>query len=664
MHHHFRLKCFSIISIFIATLIFNSIGFAGDGFLYIYDSTAVTSTSDVDSCFRYAENTIRPALDRWLSYYADFSTGNGDTLTIADLCRYDGIIIAPFLDSLASLPNFTGLPDWLQNNIARAVNDSGVGLFNCDPYIWGLTDSMKAILPVYYPSSPLMTNSAQNIPYIRNSSQLGNFINELGYPGESFIMYDVDSVTERYIKIDSLGDNLTPIIQRGAAPYYPIIAAGWSPSGKAHIWTLLSPPDWWSSPLDSTANGWARHGSMSDIFWRGLAYVAKGGVALKVLNRYASFNWLDEPPNEVGDFEFIDKSLSESILGRNIPVNFQIHTYNLSNADVNYLNHLQQRNNCRFILHSGGDGFAEGFWAQKVDSVGGMEYFRSLSKNEFESVLDSVENLTGRTAIEFQPIFSAHQDVWDLGLPGDGQPIRRWLSQRGLNEVAISTHPLFTIGADSISYTNYQNAARSRWYPKPFGSYYWFEDYLDTSFNGMFSYLSANQSIVQNDYDWMKRDVSDSLLNQALANFKESIAGALEGGIPAYIELHPNMAADICTTGVSPLTNPPLTISTRWDSLAGLIDDYASSKGIKWIHTYDAYQMVRNLGNVTIASCLRNGNTFDIALAGATDFETEITVFYGINNNEMPIKIPPFDGNLFLTVKIYEGREGYYAEIY
>ena len=55
-----------------------------------------------------------------------------------------------------------------------------------------------------------------------------------------------------------------------------------------------------------------------------------------------------------------------------------------------------------------------------------------------------------------------------------------------------------------------------------------------------------------------------------------------------------------------------------------------------------------------------------IALAGSTYAETELTLFYGdgASKAELPVTIPPFNGTLFMTLRVSEGKEGCYVEIY
>ncbi|GEM_PF-5686957 len=662
----FKLIVFVIWAVLFFILSLPCVSYSQSGFIYIYDNSAIKTSSDIDSSYYYAENTIRPALDRWLDYYTDFSTSSGETLTVDQLSKYDGIIIAPFMDSLATKPNYTGLPDWLEDNISEAVNDSGVGLFNCDPYIWGYTDNFKNILNVYYPANRFAINSVTNIPYIRDSSHLSDFVNALGYEGEEFYMFDIDSVAERYIKIDSLGNNLKAMIRRGVSPFYPIIAAGQSPSGKAHIWSLLSPPDWWSSPLDSTANGWARQGTMSDLFWRGLVYVAKGGAVIKALDNYASFDWLDNPPSDVSSYEYIRYSLCKSFLNRNIPLDFRIFLYDLGPDDIDYLRYLQGDYGSRLILYGGKGGLGKGFWANKVDTIQGEGYYRSLTADEFHQRVDSMGTISSESGLSFEPIFSAYEDVWDFGAAADSFPIGNWLKKSGMDKTAFSYHPLYTIGSDSMSVNAYRDSALASWYPRPFGSKYWFEDYLNPDGQTMFSYLPTNSSIFSKGYDWMSWEVGDSLLDQALANFKMRMSAALEGGLPAVMEFYPSEAAAICTTGVVPISDTLFTITTRWDSLLSLIKSYADSKHIKWIHSGDALRMVDNLSRYEITSYRRNGNTFNIALAGSTYAETEFLLFYGEGDykTRIPITVPPFYGSIFLTIKVNVGREGYYVEIY
>ncbi|MBD3170153.1 MAG: hypothetical protein GF307_11765 [candidate division Zixibacteria bacterium] len=720
-----------IISLIIAIYFFAPIGIAhaGKGFLYICHSGKTYGATDTDTCYTYAQNTIRPALDHWLNFYHELDLSSYDEVDNAYFNEFDGIIIAPFTSVL--------IPDSVQQMIAEVVDINGVGLINCDPYIDSLHSSLFDLIPVYYKKdvsgndslfvNPYISGADTipfpNVKYIRENRaenyQPVHWINEFGYENEKLRAFfpTVDSLVigggltphfERFFMVDSVESSkygkfnhprLKPLLIRDTATEYPLIYAGYSPSGNGRVWTLTCPPDWWSSAADSAANGWSRHGTMSDILWRGLAYTARGGLAIKAVSRYIALTFNDAPPHTVYDSlhgEFVKYQMVESVVNRGIPLTFKIFTDPKTVAyDVNsleYLRGLQNEHGCSFLLQCAHDTAGGLYWVNRLTSHNGSPYdsFTVHTDSTFKQQADSIAAFEARTGIEFDNTFSAHYNIYDYGSPADSFPVYRWLKQRGLNRTACIDHPLnyslwdFT-GDSALVKTKAQiqdslPCWKAGWYPAPFGSNYWFQDFTDTLFNSMFGYSARDLDASDHaKWNWQKEVFAPSSgtpdscgnLDAALHNFKRLACTAFQGGVPAYVTTHAYHILRTCQPRADTCFsfNPADSVywtSMRWDSLMGMIHDWAAKMNANWIGANRAFEMVDNLNRYDIVGYTREGNVFEIALAGSTYAPTELMLYCGEGGfrAELPINIPPFNGNYDMTIIVNKDEEGYYAEIY
>jgi hypothetical protein len=687
-------------------LLFYDFSNAGIGFLYIHDSSRISGSTDTDTCYSYAENTIRPALDHWLSFYTDYDiadkSGIGDYISLDSLCRFDGIIIAPFMAAL--------IDSDFQDSIAAAVEDSGVGLINCDPRIFDFEPSLFDLIPIHYhdgagTEDTLYINNEYSVLYFREDTlrncEPTHWINRPGYIGEQIYMFDKNLVSERYYVIDSIASptgfvgpyehpDIEPIIVRrqrigsdGNAGNTPLIMAGCSPSGKGRVWTLCAPPDWWSSPLDNTADGYARHGTMSDALWRGLAYVVRGGVPLKVTGRYISYVWNDQPPAAIypphpDTLEFLRFQTAQSIVNRNIPVTFGIFSHptgsGYTGSELDFLRYLQDDMGCHFMLRGIAEAESSYYWANCDSIDGATAYFTSHTESSAETMADSIETYMRESGLDFDPVISGC--IWDLGRETDSFPIYRWLEKMGFNRIAATgPNPLFFLpdsGETGITLTEYRSQAASGWHPEPFGSSSWYQDNLDTLHDMMFGFTAlkndTGSSLILN---WWEYGLPDSnRLDSALVLFKNWISGGIEGGAPAVIEHDASAIFDLVNPRKDAMCNaydPDDSVywaSVRFDSLMGLIDDYARSKGCRWIPLAEAIEKVHNLNRYEITDYYRYENDYFITLEGSTYAATEMTIYHGDPKDEFVITIPPFENRLKMIIRINRGDDGAYAEIY
>ena len=199
-------------------------------------------------------------------------------------------------------------------------------------------------------------------------------------------------------------------------------------------------------------------------------------------------------------------------------------------------------------------------------------------------------------------------------------------------------------------------------------------------FNSLFGYSARDlEADDQISWNWQKEVFAPSSgtpdscnnLDISFHNFKRMVCGAFQGGVPAYVTTHAYHILQTCKPQADTCFsfNPADSIywtSVRWDSLMGMIANWAKRKGVKWIAANRAFEMVHNLNRYDIVSYNRDRNVFAIALTGSTYAETEMMVYYGEGDSkfELPVAIPPFNGNFEMTIVVKKDEEGCYAEIY
>jgi hypothetical protein len=267
--------------------------------------TAYDTLSDggyVQGATWYREAIVDRFLDVYVpGLYELFYLDVEDTLTMDDLEGRQLVIIAPFIDSLKTLQG-QGFEDYQQNLVARACDSLGIGIMNWDPYTWGWTDSLKSMIPIYYNSTKLTINLGvtyrggwrENFGAYCNTKDILND----EYP-TLFLHHqqNTSQIEDYYLcKIDSLGGRLIPLLigTPNGTDEYPMIAQGISPSGRGNVWTVTAPPTYLLSDSIGTYAKWTGYrGRNNDLFWTGLSWCAKSGIAMKGVKPQLAVEWDD-----------------------------------------------------------------------------------------------------------------------------------------------------------------------------------------------------------------------------------------------------------------------------------------------------------------------------------------------------------------------------------
>lgn len=691
-------------------LLFVVSGMAGDGYLYIVDSGQTLGSTDIDTCYDYSQNCVRPWLDHWLEYYTTYDidgfTDIGDYISFDSLCNFDGIIISPFMGTL--------IQDDFQDSIAVAVEDSGVGLFNLDPNMFEFETSLFNIIPVsYYNNNQVFTNTTNTIVCMRDDWWAGvkptHWVNRYAGDGDQMTLCNVDSMgagtpytsaLERYYAVDSIGDyvntadstglegpthpRLEPLLVRVAGSWQtrtPILFIGSSESGLGKVFTVSSFPDYLYSAISVNGNMFGRANSVAAILTQSLAYVARDGVVLKLLDNYGLMLWNNTPPTQVASTdEFLEQNLVESIIGRSIPITFRIETHPVSaytDDELEYFRSLQNDYGCDFLLrllrNNGGVGW--NLWVDHFVNHGTPDtaYYREHRDTTFKMLADSVEDFIARSDLKFANGISTSE--YGMGDSTEGSPVYRWRKMMGMwrhhrcGGAKIQYLPIYP---DSISQYDYR-AGRYTWLPDPFGTNNFMEDYIDTTHGEGFYFKYSSLEHALKGMNFLTWDYPDSCrLEKALIYMKSRFVIGLGGAGVSGVEIYPNLIANIChpdsDSQSDSYTSDDMGISHRWDSLLTDFLKYAKKCEVNWeepaMHVAD---MVDNKNLYTISNYSLDSNILMVTLTGATYAPTEFTLYYGEGGpkERLPIRVPVFGGTLDMNIRIIkDGFKGYHAEIY
>ena len=619
-------------------------------------------------------------------------------------------------------------PDTILNLIAVAHNDSGVGVYMADAFAFG--DSVTVPFRQQFPfvvgqktdPDSIYINRTQMTPYSREVAQDStweprHWINEFGFAREHLYMFDTayfnagypcSTYGERFDLTTGIieptndtvayneNDRFYPLIMRNISGggQLPIVSVGSSISGKGRNIVFTGVYDWWYSKRDTLGKGWARFSTMADIFWRGIAWVARDGIIAKVRGRYISDIWdLDPPtgyypplPSGMNQREFLLLSNYNTVKRFGVPITFRIlsHPYNVSTGgyrDEDFrLFRLMQANGDEFVIrraHNNAGGDPWGWY--KADG----KYY-SHTDSSFEAAMDSIESFQRRSGLKFAPTFSSGSGI-DWGAASDSFPVLRWVREHNIKSFRTAGCPLYQFAAAGMTKSEHAASAKFNWSPPPFGSQNCCKFYFDSTrtigfvFKSHFDIPSGlNQDLY---YDWANDDTlacpwcgiphNGNRLDSALVRFKSAISAALEQGqvtgVPFYVE-NIYKLCDLAEAGGSPGADSNYWASVRWDSMWNLCMDFIKDRKLQPVTMYSGMGIMNNLDMFDITSYSRTGNKIDLVLQSTGDMyrETEITLFYGQGQSrtELPIKIPPFSGTLNMTIYVVEQNGSYCVEVY